>query len=208
MEIINHVIKRVFDYLASLVAIIILSPIFAIVIVLIRLDSPGAAIYKQIRLGKNGKNFTAYKFRTMYKDSSINNLKAPKDGDPRITRVGRILRKTSMDELPQLFNVINGTMSIIGPRAVPEKELELRIHNMLKEAPGAGKEVVYREYMRKRQLVKPGITGMAQAFGRSSLSAVKATELDVYYVDHFSVSLDVKILIKTIETALKMEGVN
>lgn len=208
MEIINHVIKRVFDYLASLVAIIILSPIFAIVIVLIRLDSPGAAIYKQIRLGKNGKNFTAYKFRTMYKDSSINNLKAPKDGDPRITRVGRILRKTSMDELPQLFNVINGTMSIIGPRAVPEKELELRIHNMLKEAPGAGKEVVYREYMRKRQLVKPGITGMAQAFGRSSLSAVKATELDVYYVDHFSVSLDVKILIKTIETVLKMEGVN
>lgn len=208
MRRINFIIKRIFDFCASLVAVIILSPLLLIVSILIRIDSPGPEIYKQIRLGRDKKEFVAYKFRTMYKDSSINNLKAPKEDDPRVTRIGSFLRKTSIDELPQLFNVLNGTMSIIGPRAVPARELELRIQNMLIEEPGEGKEAMYREYMDKRQMVKPGITGMAQAYGRSSLTAVKATELDVYYVENFSVLLDIKIFIKTVVTVLKREGVN
>lgn len=208
MRQLNLIIKRIFDFCASLVAVIIFSPLLLIVSILIRIDSPGPAIYKQIRLGKDKKDFVAYKFRTMYKDSSINNLKAPKDGDPRVTRIGRFLRKTSIDELPQLFNVLNGTMSIIGPRAVPGKELELRIQNMLREEPGEGKEALYRGYMDKRQMVKPGITGMAQAYGRSALTAIKATELDVYYVEHFSVVLDIKVFFKTIKTVLRREGVN
>lgn len=208
MRRINFIIKRIFDFCVSLVAIIMLSPLILIVSILIRIDSPGPEIYKQIRLGMDKKEFVAYKFRTMYKDSSINNLKAPREGDPRVTRIGRFLRKTSIDELPQLFNVLNGTMSIIGPRAVPARELELRIQNMLIEEPGEGKEAVYREYMDKRQMVKPGITGMAQAYGRSSLTAIKATELDVYYVENFSLLLDIKIFIKTVITVLKREGVN
>ena len=208
MRRINFIIKRIFDFCVSLVAIIMLSPLILIVSILIRIDSPGPEIYKQIRLGMDKKEFVAYKFRTMYKDSSINNLKAPREGDPRVTRIGRFLRKTSIDELPQLFNVLNGTMSIIGPRAVPARELELRIQNMLIEEPGEGKEAVYREYMDKRQMVKPGITGMAQSYGRSSLTAIKATELDVYYVENFSLLLDIKIFIKTVITVLKREGVN
>lgn len=202
----DFIIKRFFDFVFSLITIVITSPIMIIISLLIKLDSKGPIIYKQERVGKNGEKFIAYKFRTMYKDSSIGNLSAPKEGDKRVTKIGHILRKTSLDELAQLFNVLNNTMSIIGPRAVPQKELDLRLEKMIKEEP-QNKEL-FIEYMRKRQKIKPGISGMAQAYGRSSLSAIKATELDVYYVEHFSLLLDIKIFFKTLETVLFQKGVN
>lgn len=202
----NIVIKRIFDFFISLTLILLLSPILIIITIIIRLDSSGPAIYKQDRLGKDGKIFTTYKFRTMYDNSSIGNLQAPKKGDPRVTRIGKYLRKVSLDELPQLFNVLNNTMSLIGPRAVPEKEITLRLTKLIKENPS--EEEKYKQYMRKRKTVKPGITGMAQAYGRSSLTTLEATELDVYYVDNFSVFLDLKIFIMSIYTVLFQKGVN
>ena len=128
-------VKRMFDIIISLLMIILFSPVLLLMAVLIKIESKGPAIYKQQRVGKNEKLFTAYKFRTMYQNSSIGNLKAPQKGDPRVTKIGYFLRKTSLDELAQLFNVLNNTMSIIGPRAVPQKELELRLADMLKYEP-------------------------------------------------------------------------
>lgn len=199
-------LKRMFDVVISLMIIVIFSPVLLLMAILIRLESKGPAIYKQQRVGKNGKAFTAYKFRTMYQNSSIGNLKAPQKGDPRVTKIGYFLRKTSLDELAQLFNVLNNTMSIIGPRAVPQKEIDLRLEDMLKNEPE--QKDLFEEYFRIRTKVKPGITGMAQAYGRSSLTTKKATELDVYYVKNFSLWLDIKIIFKTIHTVLFQKGVN
>lgn len=206
MNLINNLLKRICDIVIATIVIIVFSPIMALMVIGIRLESKGPAIYKQERVGKNGRKFMAYKFRTMYQDSSIGNLSAPKKGDPRVTKVGYILRKTSLDELAQMFNVLNNTMSLIGPRAVPEKELELRLDKMISEQPE--NRQLFIEYMKKRQMVKPGISGMAQAYGRSSLSTIKATELDVYYVEHFSVFLDLKIFFKTLYTVIFQRGTN
>ena len=199
-------VKRMFDIIISLLMIILFSPVLLLMAVLIKIESKGPAIYKQQRVGKNEKLFTAYKYQTMYQNSSIGNLKAPQKGDPRVTKIGYFLRKTSLDELAQLFNVLNNTMSIIGPRAVPQKELELRLADMLKYEPT--QKELFEEYFKIRARVKPGITGMAQAYGRSSLTTKKATELDVYYVEHFSLWLDIKIIFKTIHTVLFQKGVN
>lgn len=206
MRKLNLFFKRIFDLSLSLILLVIFSPIIILIILAIKLDSSGPAIFKQLRLGKNGEEFTAYKFRTMYDKSSIGNLAAPGAGDPRVTRVGKLLRKTSLDELPQLFNVLNNTMSIIGPRAVPKKEIDLRLDKMILEHPE--NEQLYRSYMRVRQEAKPGITGMAQAYGRSSLTTVEATKLDVYYVEHYTLLLDLKIFVRSIVTVLFQIGVN
>lgn len=206
MKFFHFMIKRLFDFVISLVLIILLFPLMLIVAISIRIDSKGPAIYKQERLGKDGKIFMTYKFRTMYDNSSINNLEAPRKGDPRVTRIGKYLRKVSLDELPQLFNVLNNTMSIIGPRAVPEKEITLRLNKLIKENPE--EKNTYIDYMNKRKTIKPGITGMAQAYGRSSLSTLEATKLDVYYVDNYSLLLDIRIFFKSIHTVLLQKGVN
>lgn len=199
-------IKRLLDIFVSTILIIITSPILLASCIAIKQDSSGSPIYKQVRLGYKEKEFTAYKLRTMYEHSSEGNLKAPKDGDTRVTKVGRILRKTSIDELPQLINVFIGDMSILGPRAVPKKELQLRCEKMLINNPD--KEELFNQAMHVRMLVKPGISGMAQAFGRSSLSVEAATGYDVYYAINYSLWLDVKIFFKTIDTILFQRGVN
>ena len=203
---IQKIVKRLLDLLISVPLFIIVSPILLISCIAIRIESKGSPIYKQKRLGYKESAFVAYKLRTMYDHSSDGNLSAPKDGDLRVTKVGKILRKTSIDELPQLANVIKGEMSILGPRAVPEKELELRKQRMLKAAPKK-KEFLDRA-MHVRMLAKPGVSGMAQAYGRSSLTAEKATEYDVYYAINYTLWLDFKIFFKTIETILFQKGVN
>ncbi|NBH71718.1 sugar transferase [Clostridiaceae bacterium] len=202
----QKIIKRLLDIVISVPLLIIFFPIILFFCILIRLESKGNPIYKQTRFGYKGTYFTVYKLRTMYSHSSDGNLSAPKDGDVRVTKVGKILRKTSLDEIPQLLNVIKGDMSIIGPRAVPEKELDLRIGQMLINHPE--KEEFFKQAMHIRMLAKPGISGMAQAYGRSSLTVEEATGYDVYYAMNYSLGLDVKILFKTIDTVLFQRGVN
>ncbi|MED3648410.1 sugar transferase [Halalkalibacterium halodurans] len=199
-------LKRIFDLLLSILLIIVTLPIMILVIYLIKRDSPGPAIYIQERQGQNGKTFKAYKFRTMYDGSSIGNLNAPDKNDKRVTKIGKLLRKTSIDELPQLFNVLKNDMSIVGPRAVPHKEILLRLDKLNKENPDDVE--LHQHYMNLRQKVKPGITGMAQAYGRSSLSTLEATKLDVYYAENTSLLLDIKVILKTAQTVLFQRGVN
>lgn len=202
----GKMVKRALDILFSIVALVITSPIIMLSCIAIRLESKGAPIYKQERAGFAGKSFIAYKLRTMYDHSSDGNLSAPKAGDNRVTKVGRFLRKTSIDELPQFMNVLKGDMSILGPRAVPAKELELRINAMMEN--DNTKECFYRRAMKVRSLVRPGISGLAQANGRSDLSVEIATAYDVFYVINYSLLLDVDILIKTIKIVLFRKGVN
>lgn len=198
--------KRVIDIILAVPLLIIASPIIIISCVAIVLESSGSPIYKQTRIGYREQKFTIYKLRTMYVHSSDGNLAAPKAGDVRVTKVGRFLRKTSIDELPQLINVIIGNMSLLGPRAVPEKEIELRINNLLSSHPE--KKELFCKAMHIRMLVKPGISGMAQAYGRSLLTVEEATGYDVYYAINCSLGLDFKILIQTIKTVIFQKGVN
>lgn len=203
---IQKIIKRILDIIISIPLLIIASPVLIVSCVAICIESKGSPIYKQTRFGYREKNFTIYKLRTMYEHSSEGNLAAPKAGDVRVTKVGLFLRKTSIDELPQLFNVIRGDMSILGPRAVPEKEITLRLNNLLVGNPD--KKDFFEKAMHIRMLVRPGISGMAQAYGRSSLSVEEATRLDVYYAMNCSLGLDLRIFIKTIETVVFQKGVN
>lgn len=196
-------IKRSFDVMASLFALIVLSPIFLLIMALISLESKGNPIYKQKRIGKNGKYFYIYKFRTMYIDSQERLkelLKDPKikkewdenfklSNDPRVTKVGRILRKTSLDELPQLLNIFNGTMSIVGPRPIIDGEIEK--YGLLKN---------------KFLSVTPGLTGWWACNGRSQLDYNERIRLELYYVNHQSLKLDIKCLYKTAISVLKREG--
>ena len=197
-------VKRVFDIFASLVAIILLSPVFLLVSALVYLGDPGAVIYGQIRIGKNGKPFKMWKFRSMYKNSDrmIDQLTPEQkkqyytefkiDNDPRITKVGNFLRKTSLDELPQLFNVLFNDMSLIGPRPLIESEIQMN----------------YADTYQELLSVKPGVTGYWQAYARNNATyqSGERQEMELYYVQHTSVWLDIKILFKTVITVLKREG--
>jgi exopolysaccharide biosynthesis polyprenyl glycosylphosphotransferase len=183
--------KTVFDRASAFFAVVLLLPIFAVIAALIRLDSPGPVVFQQIRVGKDGREFTLLKFRTMVVEAE--RLRAgllrlnESDGllfkirrDPRVTRVGSWLRRYSLDELPQLVNVMKGDMSLVGPRpALP--------HEMLN----------YGEYVRRRLAVKPGITGLWQVSGRSDLPWDEAVRLDIRYVENWSFFLDLQILWKT-----------
>ena len=199
-------IKRLLDILIAVLVLIFTSPFLIIACIAICAESKGNPIYKQIRLGYKEKSFTIYKLRTMYDHSSEGNLSAPQKGDSRVTKVGYILRKTSIDELPQLINVIKGEMSILGPRAVPEKEIKMRLDKLLAANPD--KEVLLKKAMHIRMLTKPGISGMAQAYGRSSLTVEEATGYDVYYVMNYSIGLDFKIFLRTIKAVVFQRGVN
>ena len=164
-------------------------------------DDRGPAFFRQTRVGRDGREFRIWKFRTMRvnADSELKTLlnrqgRADKplfkvDGDPRITRIGRLLRRTSLDEFPQLFNVLEGSMSLVGPRPQVPKEVEL-----------------YDETAARRLLVKPGMTGLWQINGRSSLSWEEALRLDLFYVENWTFSMDLGILIKTIKVVLAQEG--
>ena len=193
MRKINLFIKRAIDITASLLLIIILTviPVLIIVPVLIRLTSKGPAVFTQERAGKDGKTFKIYKYRTMLipEESFAEDGRAlePKE---RITKVGRILRKTSIDELMQLFNVLNGTMSLVGPRPT----LPYQIENYTKE-------------QKKRLLMRPGITGWAQVNGRNDLSWTEKIEYDIEYIDNFNIWLDIKILFMTVITVFKKDGI-
>lgn len=194
-------LKRMMDIFLSLIALLISAPILIIISILIKLDSKGNIIYKQRRLGKNGKIFTIYKFRTMVSNAEEvmkNFTKEQKEefekffkleNDPRITRMGNFLRKTSLDELPQIFNVLKGDMSFIGPRPVVEKEIEK-----------------YGDLKDKYLSIKPGLTGWWACNGRSSITYEDRINLEIYYVDNISFKLDFKCFYKTIIAIIKKEG--
>jgi lipopolysaccharide/colanic/teichoic acid biosynthesis glycosyltransferase len=182
--------KRLLDITLSLSTVIVLSPVFVAIIIAIRVSSKGAAVFKQKRAGKDGRPFTFYKFRTMKVDVDPFGA-SPKSGDdPRLTRTGKFLREYSLDELPQLFNVLKGDMSIVGPRP-------LYISQM----------VEWNERQKKRLLVKPGLTGLAQISGRGGLTREEKLELDVKYVETTNLWLDIKIILKTIAQVFSRKSI-
>ena len=184
------IFKEAFDRAIAIIALIILSPLFIIISVLIKLDSRGPVFFVQERAGVKGKLFNSIKFRTMMHKAAECGLGLNvKAGDERITRVGRFLRAWSLDELPQLINVLKGDMSIVGPRPTLQYQVEL-----------------YNDFQRKRLLVKPGITGWAQVNGRNAISWEQRIKLDVWYVENWSMWLDLKIILKTIKVVIKKEG--
>ena len=179
--------KRIFDIGCSLFLLICLLPILLIVAVLIKIDSKGPAIFKQVRSGKGDKPFTLYKFRSCAVDNDIND----KTKGDNITKVGKILRKTSLDELPQLINIIKGEMSFIGPRPWILDYSE----NFTKE-------------QKRRLEVRPGITGLAQCSGRNILDINDKIKCDLEYVDNLSIKMDIKIIFMTIKSVFTSEGVS
>ncbi|QRE51696.1 sugar transferase, partial [Flavobacterium psychrophilum] len=182
-------IKQIIDFLVSLVAVVILTPLLLIITIGLFFANNGKPFFFQLRPGKNGKIFKIIKFKTMNeaKDAQGNLLS---DAE-RLTPIGKFVRKTSLDEIPQLLNVLNGDMSLIGPRPLLPQYLHL-----------------YNNFQNRRHEVKPGITGWAQVNGRNAISWDKKFELDVWYVDHISFSLDFKILYLTIIKVLKSDGIN
>jgi undecaprenyl phosphate N,N'-diacetylbacillosamine 1-phosphate transferase len=182
MQKIPHKIKQIIDLCLSWLAFIILSPISWLVVLFIKIDSPGSIFFRQVRIGQNGQPFVAYKFRSMSEVHA--GCKAPTDAE-RITRVGKFLRATSLDELPQLFNVIKGEMSLIGPRPTLPYQV-----------------AAYNDFQRRRLLVKPGITGWAQVNGRNSISWEDRILLDNWYAENWSLQLDFLILLKTFKVWL------
>lgn len=182
--------KRIMDFVASLTALIILSPLIALSAVLVKISDGGSVIFKQRRPGKDGKIFTVYKFRTMSEKTEDENGRELSDVE-RMTKIGSFLRKTSLDELPQLFNVLKGDMSFIGPRPLLCEYLEL-----------------YTPYQMRRHEVLPGISGLAQVSGRNAITWEEKFDYDVYYVDHMSFWLDLKIIFKTIKNTLKRADIN
>lgn len=183
--------KRLFDFIVSLFAIILLSPLMLIISILIKKEDKGPAIFKQRRGGYKQKHFDIYKFRTMILNAENIGLGyKTEENDPRITKIGRTLRKYSLDELPQLFNVIKGDMSIVGPRPALTVQTDK-----------------YNEYQKRRLDVKPGITGLAQVNGRNILTWDERIKWDLEYVDNQSFIFDIKIIYKTVLIVLKKEGV-
>lgn len=182
--------KRIIDFVASLTALIILSPLMALSAVLVKFGDGGSVLFKQRRPGKDGKIFTVYKFRTMSEKTEDENGRELSDVE-RMTKIGSFLRKTSLDELPQLFNVLKGDMSFIGPRPLLCEYLEL-----------------YTPYQMRRHEALPGISGLAQVNGRNAITWEEKFDYDVYYVDHMSFWLDLKIIFKTIKNTLKRADIN
>jgi len=194
-------IKRIMDITVSALALILLVPLFIIIGILIKIDSRGPIFFVQERVGYNKRRFEFYKFRTMTSDAEerqaevehLNELSGPvfkiKD-DPRITKIGKVLRKTSMDEMPQFFNVLKGDMSLVGPRPLP-----LRDYKHFEE-----------NWQKRRFSIRPGLTCLWQIQGRSELSFEKGIEFDMEYIDHWSLLLDLKILVKTIPAIFSGTG--
>jgi lipopolysaccharide/colanic/teichoic acid biosynthesis glycosyltransferase len=178
-------IKRLMDIAIALAALSFLGPWMVMIAVRIRMDSPGGALFRQRRAGLGGRAFVMFKFRTMRTDVDPYGASPHGGNDPRLTRVGRWLRETSLDELPQLLNVLNGTMSLVGPRPLYERQAAR-----------------WDERQRRRLNVKPGVTGWAQVEGRASLPIEDKIELDLYYVDHHNLRMDVLILFRTLKDAL------
>ncbi|MCB0063942.1 MAG: sugar transferase [Caldilineaceae bacterium] len=196
----NYIVKRTADLILAGVAGVVAGPLMGLIALAIRLDSPGPIIYTQTRIGKNGKPFPCYKFRSMVVDAdarkheiaALNEASGPlfkMRDDPRQTRVGRFIRRFSLDELPQLYNVVRGEMSVIGPRPNLPREVE-----------------EYQEWHKKRLAASPGITGLWQVSGRSDLTFDEMVLLDVYYVENWSLALDFHILLRSIPAVLWARG--
>ena len=195
------IIKRFFDILLSLIGLIVLSPLFLIIAIIIKLDSKGPVFFRHKRIGKNGKMIGVYKFRSMVinaeelikkftpeqKAEYEKNFKL--DNDPRITKIGKILRKTSLDELPQLINILIGNMSIVGPRPIVTGEIDK-----------------YGDQKDKFLSMTPGLTGYWQASGRSDVEYDERIKMELYYIDHCSLWLDIKIIFKTFFAVIKRKG--
>jgi len=184
------ILKEIFDKIVSFIVLIVLLPIFLIVAFLIKIDSKGPVFFLQERVGKGEKIFKAIKFRTMFTEAlqKTRGIYINKD-NPYVTRVGKFLRRSGIDELPQLINVLKGEMSLVGPRPTLEYQVEK-----------------YDDFQRKRLLMKPGITGWALVNGRNKLTWPERIKLDVWYVEHWSFWLDIKILFKTVWMVAKGEG--
>ncbi|WP_216849277.1 exopolysaccharide biosynthesis polyprenyl glycosylphosphotransferase [Pimelobacter simplex] len=198
----SHAVKRVLDRVLALLAVLVLAPLLLTLVLAVRLDSPGPAFYRQTRVGKDDARFTMWKLRTMHADAdtvaALAALAAADQGsgplfkiqrDPRVTRVGRWLRRTSLDELPQLFNVVLGQMSLVGPRPALPSEVER-----------------YHPDVRHRLVVHPGMTGLWQVSGRSDLSWEDSVRLDQEYVDDWSLLLDARIVVRTVGAVLRGRG--
>jgi lipopolysaccharide/colanic/teichoic acid biosynthesis glycosyltransferase len=183
-------LRRAFDVLVAGTALLIAAPFLLAAVVAIRLESRGSAIYRQRRVGKDGHPFEVYKLRTMVSGAErMGAGLAVDDGDTRITRVGRFLRRTSLDEVPNLVNVLRGEMAIVGPRPTVQVQVDQ-----------------YTERQRGRLTVKPGITGWAQVNGRASLPWADRIELDLWYVEHQSLRLDLRIVGRTVAILVRGEG--
>lgn len=196
------VAKRSFDILASGILIILLSPFLASIALAVRLSTPGPVLFRQARVGLNGKQFKMLKYRSMVMDAESklgqlsdvqraagNSVLFKMKNDPRVTAVGKFLRRYSLDELPQLFNVLQGTMSLVGPRPPLQREVDL-----------------YEHHVHRRFLVKPGITGLWQVSGRSDLSWEDSVRLDLYYVENWSITSDIIILWRTFRAVVSKRG--
>jgi len=194
-------VKRVIDFSVGWVMLLFLLPLLGVIAVAIKLDSAGPVFFIQERVGQHKRRFRMFKFRTMVKDAEMKMMELEKlneaegpifkiANDPRVTRVGKFLRKTSLDELPQILNVIRGEMSLVGPRPMSIRDVNL----------------FDRGIQRKRFTVKPGITCLWQVSGRSHLPFSKWLELDLHYIENWTLSLDLKILLKTIPSVLRGSG--
>lgn len=193
--------KRAFDVAGATLGLLVLSPLLLAIALLVKLDSPGPIFFRQRRVGLNGREFWMYKFRSMVVDAEaqLESLKSKNEveggvtfkiiNDPRMTRVGRVLRKTSLDEFPQLFNVLRGEMSLVGPRPPLPKEV-----------------VLYSTEQKRRLTVTPGCTGLWQVSGRSKTTFNRMIELDIDYIENWSLRRDLLITLKTFRVILKMEG--
>ncbi len=184
-----HTLKRVADILLSFLGLVVLSPLFLLLWIMVRIDSKGRAIFAHKRVGKNGKLFTIYKFRTMHRGSSEQEFSPTSPRDERVTKVGKFLRRTSLDELPQLLNILKGDMAIVGPRP----EMPFIVEN-------------YTNLHRARLLIKPGLTGLWQLAGRKDLPLHENVEFDLYYILHQSFRLDLIIFLKTFTVVFSGKG--
>jgi len=186
----KHFLKRVFDFIISLVALIFISPLFLIVSILLYFSNRGAGVFfTQERPGKDAKNFKVIKFKTMTDEKDPDGNLSP--DEDRLTKVGHFLRSTSIDELPQLFNVLKGDMSLIGPRPLMPSYLPL-----------------YSKEQARRHEVRPGISGWAQCHGRNNISWSERFKLDVWYVDHCAFWIDVKVIFITIKKVIRHDDIN
>ena len=195
-----HSIKRIFDFMAAICGVIILSPVMLVIAILIKVEDHGPVFYKQVRVGKNGKTFKMYKFRSMFvnADQMLAKLKEQNDvegpmfkmrDDPRVTKIGHFIRKHSLDELPQFLNVIKGDMSLVGPRPpLPSEVAE------------------YSDYDKQRLYVTPGCTGLWQATERNEVGFNEMVQLDIQYIQRASFIFDLWIIWKTVEIIIKPNG--
>ena len=184
-----RMVRRVIDIFASVIGLLVLSPAMAAIALIVRVYLGAPVLFKQRRPGQYGKPFDIYKFRTMSNEQdSEGNLRSD---DHRLNKVGRFLRATSLDELPELFNVLNGDMSLVGPRPLLMQYLDR-----------------YTSEQARRHEVKPGITGWAQINGRNAITWEEKFKLDVWYVDNWSLALDLRIILMTVKNVLRREGIS